>query len=254
MKILLSPAKSLQLTDNWKAPLATQACFLEESEKLIKKLQKLSTKKIAKLMTISTDLAELNHTRFNQWIKPLEVSENIIPAIFAFNGEVYKGFDASSLTELQLIRAQESVYILSGLYGLLKPLDLLYPYRLEMGTKWQISTSQKNLYDFWKKKLTNHLKSELAVNETIVNLASTEYSKAIDFKLIKNKMVTPQFKEFKNGDFKVVMMYAKHARGAMARYIVQKKLNEIEELKLYNVDGYSYDEKQSTETEWVFVR
>jgi len=254
MKILLSPAKSLQLTDNWKAPLATQACFLEESEKLIKKLQKFSPKKIAQQMSISPDLAELNHARFQQWLKPLEVSENIIPAIFAFNGEVYKGFDVSSLSELELTRAQESLFILSGLYGVLKPLDLLYPYRLEMGTRWQISPSQKNLYDFWRKKLTNHLKSELSANESIVNLASTEYSKVIDFKLLKNKVITPQFKEFKNGEFKVVMMYAKHARGAMARYIVQNNLKEIEELKLYTVDGYTYDEKQSTESEWVFVR
>ena len=254
MKILLSPAKSLQLTDNLKAPLVTHANFLEESEKLIKKLQKFSPKKIARQMSISQDLAELNHFRFQQWVKPLEVSENIIPAIFAFNGEVYKGFDVLSLTEKELLHAQESVFILSGLYGVLRPLDLLYPYRLEMGTKWQISQSQKNLYDFWRKKLTNYLKSELAVDESIVNLASTEYSKVIDFKLLKNKVVTPVFKEFKNGDFKVVMMYAKHARGAMARHIIQNNLKEAEELKLYNVDGYTYDEKQSTETEWIFVR
>ena len=169
-------------------------------------------------MSISQDLAELNHFRFQQWVKPLEVSENIIPAIFAFNGEVYKGFDVLSLTEKELLHAQESVFILSGLYGVLRPLDLLYPYRLEMGTKWQISQSQKNLYDFWRKKLTNYLKSEL------------------------------------DGDFKVVMMYAKHARGAMARHIIQNNLKEAEELKLYNVDGYTYDEKQSTETEWIFVR
>ncbi len=254
MKIILSPAKSLQFPNDCKTGTVTRPFFLEEAEELVKKLRKLSVKKIADLMAISSDLAELNYNRFQHWKKPIELSEDIFPAIFTFNGEVYKGFDALSLNETDLLEAQKSIFILSGLYGILKPLDLLYPYRLEMGTKWQISTSQKNLYDFWKKKLTNYIQAELGEKESIVNLASTEYSKVIDFKSIQNNVITPVFKDFKNGNFKVIMMYAKHERGAMARYIVKNRLKQIEDLKLYNGGGYSYDDKQSTEKEWVFIR
>ena len=230
------------------------ANFLKESKQLINKLQKLSVKKIESLMHISTELAELNYTRFQNWEDPKDVTENVTSAIFAFNGEVYKGFNAQTLSKDQLYKAQGTIRILSGLYGILKPLDLLYPYRLEMGTKWSVTPKQKNLYQFWGTKLADYLNSEMQEGEVLIDLASTEYSKAVEKKIIKAKIITPVFKEFKNGEFKIVMMYAKHARGAMARYIVVNAIEDSEQLKLYNIDGYMYDANQSTDNTWVFIR
>jgi cytoplasmic iron level regulating protein YaaA (DUF328/UPF0246 family) len=158
------------------------------------------------------------------------------------------------LTEEDLNRANDQILILSGLYGILKPMDLLVPYRLEMGTSWQITPKVKNLYQFWGKKLAQQLNLELGKEDVIINLASAEYFKAIDKKTLKSTVITPVFKEFKNGEYKIVMMYAKHARGAMARYIVKNKIETAEELKLYSIDGYSFDVNQSTVAEWVFTR
>lgn len=254
MKIIISPAKSIDTNREIPNIELTIPSFLNESKQLIGKLKKMSVKKIEEMMHISRDLAELNHQRYHNWHEPVEVSKEVIPAILAFNGEVYKGFDAYSMTSEQLKSAHEKVRILSGLYGILKPLDLLYPYRLEMGTRWNITPKQKNLYQFWGTKLAKFLNDEMKADEVLVNLASTEYSKAIDKKVLKSKMITPVFKEFKNGEYKVVMIFAKHARGAMARYIVLNNIEDPEELKLYNVDGYSFDANQSDDAEWVFVR
>jgi uncharacterized protein len=157
-------------------------------------------------------------------------------------------------TEEQLLRGQQMIRILSGLYGLLKPLDLMYPYRLEMGTKWQISPAVKNLYAFWGNKIAAQLNKETTEAEVIINLASNEYFKAVDLKTLTRQVITPVFKEFKGGDYKIVMMYAKHARGAMARYIVEHNLQNPEELKGYDVDGYRFHEALSSATEWVFTR
>lgn len=205
-------------------------------------------------MHISRDLAELNKERYANWTIPIERTETVVPAAFAFNGEVYRGLDIQSLSDEELIKAQSMIRILSGMYGILKPLDLMFPYRLEMGTKWQITSKQKNLYQFWGSKLSKFLNAEMEKDEVLVNLASSEYFKAIDRKVLKAKVVTPVFKEFKNGEYKIVMMYAKHARGAMARYIVQHNIESIEDLKLYTVDGYSFDINQSNDDEWVFTR
>lgn len=254
MKILLSPAKSIDTSTAFDVPMVSTAQFLPESEQLITKLKKMPAKKLQALMHISADIAELNHTRFQAWKTPLEATAEVIPAIMAFNGEAYRGFNARTLNHPQLTYAQHHLRILSGLYGLLKPLDLLYPYRLEMGTKWQLSTKHKNLYQFWGKKLSLALNQEMEEGEVIINLASTEYFKAIDLKALNATVITPLFKEFKNGEYKVVMTYAKHARGAMSRYIVTNQLQDPEALKIYTVDGYTFDIKQSTETEWVFVR
>ena len=254
MKVLISPAKTIDIKAIENTTDISVAHFLKESNQLINKLKKLSIKKIEELMHVSNDLAMINHSRFQNWMEPTEWSDKVSPAVFAFNGEVYKGFDAQSLTEEQLETAQKTVRILSGLYGVLKPMDLIFPYRLEMGTKWSITPNQKNLYQFWGKKLSLFLNDEMGKGEVIINLASSEYFKAIDKKHLKNAVITPVFKEFKNGDYKIVMMYAKHARGAMARYIVTNKIESAEELKLYNVDGYSFDVNQSTENEWVYVR
>jgi len=144
--------------------------------------------------------------------------------------------------------------ILSGLYGLLKPADIILPYRLEMGTPFQVSPKETSLYSFWKTKLTKHVVHELTSDEVVINLASAEYSKAIDFKKIKNPVITPIFKEFKNGKFSTVMIFAKHARGRMSRYLIENDLNNVEDLKTYNIDNYEFDEKQSSKNEWVFVR
>lgn len=254
MKILLSPAKSID-TSNVKGSYdSTVPVFLKETNSLVSKLKKKKAKKLAEMMHISMDLAELNELRYKNWQEPLEQNEEIVPSILAFNGEVYRGLDAYSLSREELSLANEKIRILSGLYGILKPLDLMYPYRLEMGTSWQITPKVKNLYQFWGKKIAQQLNSEMQPGEELINLASTEYFKAVDKKTLKSKVITPVFKEFKNGEYKVVMMYAKHARGAMARHIVQKNISSVDELKLYNVDGYSFDVNQSTDAEWVFVR
>jgi cytoplasmic iron level regulating protein YaaA (DUF328/UPF0246 family) len=254
MKILLSPAKSIDTSKVTETYPVSHPLFLKESEQLITKLKKMSAKKLAKLMHISPDLAELNEIRFKNWEKPTVQTSEVIPAVLAFSGEVYRGLDALSLTEEDLNRANDQILILSGLYGILKPMDLLVPYRLEMGTSWQITPKVKNLYQFWGKKLAQQLNLELGKEDVIINLASAEYFKAIDKKTLKSTVITPVFKEFKNGEYKIVMMYAKHARGAMARYIVKNKIETAEELKLYEVDGYSFDVNQSTDSEWVFTR
>lgn len=252
LKILLSPAKSLEQNSQAQQTKHSVSEFLPEAKSLITKLQKLSSKKIGDLMHISKDLSELNYNRFQNWIEPLAPTEDIRRCIELFNGEAYKGLDASTFSEEDMEFAQQSLRILSGLYGLLKPLDLIYPYRLEMGTKWKITEKHKNLYSFWGDKLSKYLLSE---NPTcIVNLASTEYFKAINTKIIKTPIITPIFKEFNGESYKVVMMYAKNARGSMARYIIKNKITNVEELKLFNENGYSFDVNQSSDSEWVFTR
>lgn len=254
MKILLSPAKSIHQDKTYEKLFSTEIVFKSETNSLAKKLQKLSGKKMEKLMHISSDLAHLNVQRYADWKDEIIENTASFHAIYGFNGEVYKGFDADSLNEKQLLYSQEHVRILSGLYGILKPLDLIAPYRLEMGTKWDITPKTKNLYQFWGKKIANYLKEELKENEPIINLASTEYFKAVDVKSLQAKVITPVFKEFKNGEYKIIMMFAKHARGAMARYIVNNELNDPEEIKLFSQDGYGFDANLSNENEWVFTR
>jgi uncharacterized protein len=254
MKILLSPAKSIDTKDIPSFTDFSVPHFLKETSSLVSKLKKMKAKKLADMMHVSMDLAELNEMRYKNWQDPLIQTEEIVPCVMAFSGEVYRGFDARSLNIEELRIANDKIRILSGLYGILKPMDLMYPYRLEMGTKWEISPKIKNLYQFWGKKPAQFLNAEMEKDEVVLNLASTEYSKVIDKKTLKARVVTPIFKEFKNGEYKVVMMYAKHARGAMARYCIKNNISDPEQLKLYNVDGYHFDVNQSDENEWVFVR
>ncbi len=256
MKILLSPAKSMDFDFSMPAFQPSIPVFVDEAEALAKKLKKMSAAKIGEMMKISTALADLNYQRYQNWEKPTAPSEVNYPCGLAFSGEVYKGMDLQSLSNEELKTAQQKIRILSGLYGLLKPMDVIYPYRLEMGTKWEITSKNKNVYSFWKEKITPQLNQEMKVDadEVIVNLASTEYFKSIDTKKINVPIITPVFKDLKNGQLKIIMMYAKHARGAMARYLIQNDLKDVEQLKLYNVDGYQYSENDSTEKEWVFVR
>lgn len=198
------------------------------------------------------DLANLNHARFQHW--STELPMEWLPAAAIFTGEAYKGLNYNELSESNKYKAQERLRILSGLYGLLKPADLILPYRLEMGTPFQPTPKETSLYSFWRPKLTKHLAKELSTDEIIINLASAEYSKAIDFKKLKKRVITPIFKEYKNGKFSTVMIFAKHARGSMSRYLIENEMEDIEQLKTYNVDNYEYDAKQSTENEWVFIR
>ena len=252
MKILLSPAKSLDYKTSLEFPFCSNFEFQKESKQLIKQLQKLNSKKIQDLMHISLDLAKLNVERFKKWEIATEINHNNQPCAFIFNGEAYKGLAFSTLNEEELERAQNQLRILSGLYGILKPLDLIAPYRLEMGTKLKINEKTPNLYRFWGDKITKYLEKE--EKELVVNLASNEYSKVIQFERLTAKTITPVFKEFKNGSYKTIMMYAKHARGQMANYIISNNIQQSEEIKNYTIDGYRFDENQSSEKEWVFTR
>ncbi|MDG1331908.1 MAG: peroxide stress protein YaaA [Crocinitomicaceae bacterium] len=253
MRVLLSPAKALDMDKEINATSATAPIFMEKTESLAKKLSKFSSRKIGKMMHLSKDLSDLNHERYQTWTSDSELNGNNTYAIAAFNGEVYRGFDAPSLSKEKLMEAQGKVRILSGLYGILKPLDVIYPYRLEMGTKWAVTPKTTSLYKFWGSKIADALNEE---NEDgiIVNLASTEYFKAVDKKALKGRIITPSFKDLKNGEYKTIMVFAKRARGSMARYIVDHSISNPEEIKGFDTDGYRYDENLSTEDDWVFTR
>ena len=252
MKIIISPAKSLDFESNAPTQLYTQPRFLEQSEKLSKKLKTISKKKLSELMKISNDLAALNYDRNQTWQTPFTV-DNAKQAIYAFTGAVFKGIDVASLSEEKIPELQEKLRILSGLYGLLKPLDLIQPYRLEMGTKLPVGSTE-NLYKFWDHTLVDSLNEELADKELLVNLASTEYFKALPKKALKVPMITPVFKELKNGEYKIVMTYAKTARGLMVRYILDNNIQTIAGLKGFNIDNYRFSEALSTENDLVFTR
>ncbi|MCE3296542.1 MAG: hypothetical protein K0R65_2256 [Crocinitomicaceae bacterium] len=252
MKILLSPAKSIQIPESYPKIGPTTGKFLKETETLVKKMKKFSPKKLAALYSVSNDIAELNYNRFQNWESPVEAGENILPAVFAFNGEVYRGLNVTELSPEEMDYINGHVRILSGLYGLLQPYDLIYPYRLEMGTKLEVSAKAKNLYQFWGDKISNALNAE--ETDVIVNLASAEYFKAVNAKKIKAKIITPVFKEFKNGEYKMLMTYAKNARGEMARYCAQNKIETAEDLKSFNLSNYRFMPEMSTDEEYVFVR
>ncbi len=254
MKILLSPAKSIDTSRDIKVPEFTNAQFLDESEYLMEKLKKMSASKIAEMMHISKDLSELNHDRFQQWQRPEKVKENVVPAVTAFTGEVFRGLDVETFSVKDFKYAQSSLRILSGLYGILRPLDLLFPYRLEMGTSWKVTPKTTSLYKYWGTKLADSLNSEMKEGEVVINLASSEYFKAVDKKVLKARMITPIFKELKNGEYKIVMTYAKNARGVMTRYIIKNALTNPEDLKLFNENNYAFDSNLSSENEWVFTR
>jgi uncharacterized protein len=252
MILLLSPAKTLDFESKPHIAINSQPEFLNDSNYLVKKLKKLSAKQLSSLMSISADLSDLNHQRFQEWSVPFS-PENSKQAVLSFTGEVYRGLDANSLSESDLNFAQNHVRILSGLYGVLKPLDLIQPYRLEMGTRYAITPNVKNLYAFWQEKLTASLKSDIA-GRPLVNLASVEYAKAIQLKKVKAEVVTPIFKEWKNGQLKTIMTYAKKARGLMARFAITNQLQDIEHLKLFNDEGYEYNQGESSELNWTFTR
>jgi cytoplasmic iron level regulating protein YaaA (DUF328/UPF0246 family) len=253
MKIIISPAKSLDFKTELPTTNFSIPNFLSESKKINELLKKKSPSELKSLMSISEKLAELNWNRNNTFKTPFNI-ENARPSIFTFNGDVYSGLDAFSLSMDQLNQAQKSLRILSGLYGLLKPLDLIQPYRLEMGTKLNVEGSL-NLYGFWRNKITNKLNDELNENEFFVNLASNEYSSAIDRKLLKTTMISPVFKDMKNGKLKIISFYAKKARGMMVRYILDNEIINLEDLRGFDYGGYSYSSEESEKMkELVFIR
>jgi len=252
MKIVISPAKSLDFETPAPTLEYTDGGFLNEAEKLSGILKKKTPKKLSALMHISDNLGELNWKRNQDWQLPFTI-ENAKQAVFAFKGEVYIGLDAYSLSIEQINQLQQKLRILSGQYGLLKPLDLMQPYRLEMGTKLKIGRKE-NLYQFWGSKITNTLNSELEEDEVFVNLASNEYFKVIKPKLLKAPVLTPVFKDYKNGKLKVISFFAKKARGLMVRYIIDNNIETAEKLKGFNYEGYAFDSNLSTEKELVFTR
>jgi len=252
MKLVLSPAKSLDLESKVPTKTTSEACFLAEANRLNKLLKKKSARSLSKLMSISPALGQLNYERNQEWHLPF-TKDNARQAVYAFNGDVYRGLDAYNIPKEKLEKLQATVRIISGLYGILKPLDLIQPYRLEMGTKMPVGKN-KNLYEFWKKKVTQTLNDELEEHELFLNLASNEYFKAIDTKALKVPVVTAAFKEFKNGEYKMISFFAKQARGSMARYIVDTNAEILDDIKGFNYDGYGFDANLSTETELVFTR
>ena len=253
MKIVVSPAKSLDFETKLPTSRGTQPIFLAQAELLNNKLEKKSKKAIGELMSISDKLAELNYQRYKDFSLPF-TKKNARPAVYSFAGDVYQGLDVFSLSENKIDLMNDTLRILSGMYGVLRPLDLMQPYRLEMGTSLTVNR-QKNLYQFWGDQVTDALNKELEDGEAFVNLASQEYFKVIDPKKLKVPVISPVFKDFKNGKLKIISFFAKKARGSMARYIIDKDIKTLRGLRSFDYDGYSYSE-QYTENELapVFIR
>jgi cytoplasmic iron level regulating protein YaaA (DUF328/UPF0246 family) len=254
MICILSPAKSLDFEN--KAPINrySQSSFLNESQKIVDKLIEYSPSEISELMNISTDLGLLNANRYQNWKLPFDLN-NAKQAIYAFTGDVYKGLDALSLNDDSINYAQSNLKLLSGLYGIIKPLDLIQAYRLEMGTK--ISVGDKHsLYDFWSNTITNELNNELEATKSnyLLNLASNEYSKSINLKNLNSEVISPVFKDWKNGKFKIISFYAKRARGLMARFFIENRINSIDDLNSFQSDGYIFNEELSSLNTPVFTR
>jgi len=254
MLLFLSPAKSLDYKTPAHVATHTQPAFLKQSETLIKQLRKLSPADIANLMDLSDPLAVLNFNRYADWKLPF-TPENAKQAVLAFDGDVYDGLNANMLSTDDLDFAQQHVRILSGLYGILKPLDLMQPYRLEMGTRFA-NKAGKNLYEFWGERLLKAINAELAEmpRPVAVNLASEEYFKAAVGRKIKGELIQPVFEDWKNGQYKVISFYAKRARGLMTRFAIVNRLGEPEGLMDFADDGYAFVPDVSDERTWVFRR
>lgn len=254
MLIVLSPAKTLDYTTPATTAVHSKPEFVERSAELIETLRRYSPAQIASLMRISDPLADLNAGRYAVW-SPKFTTENSKQAVLAFNGDVYEGLDASSLNAKQLEYTQSHIRILSGLYGVLRPLDLMQAYRLEMGTK--LATPQgKDLYAFWGDAVTVALNAQLAEQKSkaLINLASEEYFKAVKPRLLEVPVITPIFEDWKAGRYKVISFYAKRARGLMARFAAIKKIKQAEKLKTFDFEGYEFDEAGSDKRNWLFRR
>ncbi len=254
MLIVVSPAKTLDFETPATVETFTQPRFLEQSADLVTEMRKMAPQDIANLMGVSDKIASLNAARYEQWQQPFTL-ENAKQAVMAFKGDVYTGLDAETLSADDLDFAQQHLRILSGLYGVLRPLDLMQPYRLEMGIKLN-NEKGVNLYQFWGEDITDSLNEELnqSSQQVLVNLASNEYFKSVKPKALNADIITPVFKDEKNSKYKIISFYAKKARGLMARYIIENRINDPEKLKDFNSDGYYFNAEASSAKDWVFYR
>lgn len=256
MKILISPAKSLNLTSEIPFSETTNPVFSKETTEIISKLKELSVSSLGSLLGVSDKLAQLNWNR-NQNFKftySLNSDSNFRPCIYTFDGDVYSGFDAFSVPATNIKLMQDKIRILSGLYGILKPLDLIQPYRLEMGTKIKLGKSN-HLHEFWIDLVTNHLNCELSSGDILLNLASKEYFNAVDSNKIDAQIISPIFKDFSNGKLKIISFYAKRARGLMARYIIDNNSKNLKQILGFNLAGYAFSQKETQNSnEPVFIR
>lgn len=252
--MVISPAKTLDFETPAKTKVSTQPDFLDQSQLLIDQLRELSPSDISGLMSISDKLGNLNFDRFLNWHTPFDV-DNAKQAVLAFKGDVYTGLDAESFNGKDFKFAQKHLRILSGLYGLLRPLDYIQPYRLEMGTKFA-NEGGDNLYQFWGEQITDAMNAQLkkSNSEVLLNLASNEYFKSIQQKNINADIITPVFKDLKNGKYKIISFYAKKARGLMSAYVIKNQLTDVEDIKQFDTDGYRYNAAMSSAREWVFTR
>ncbi len=252
MKILISPSKTLSFDSEVNCEFKSDSRLIEETKILHKILLDYSSGDLKNLMNVSDKIAELNFNRFKNWEDP-NYSTNSRQAVYAFRGDVYSGLDADTIDADKFDYLQNSLRILSGFYGILRPFDQILPYRLEMGTKLE-NEYGNDLYKFWGDKITNVLEEDLEEKEIIVNLASDEYFKSIKKNKMNSKIITPVFKEFKNGTYTTIAIYAKKARGLMSRFLIDRKSNDSDEIKLFNIEGYSYDSNLSDEFKYVFTR
>ena len=254
MLYVVSPAKNLDYETPAQTQTHTQPELVEQAAELAQVCRKLTPADLSQLMSISDKLAGLNAARFEQWVPEFNL-ENSKQAVLAFNGDVYAGMEAQSFSEQELAYAQNHLRILSGLYGLLKPLDLMQPYRLEMGTKLE-NPKGKNLYEFWGNTITDKLNEQLAASNSsyLVNLASTEYFKSVKKKNINAELITPSFKDWKNGQYKMISFFAKKARGMMVQYLVKNQVEDLAGLLKFDMAGYEYNEELSKPNEPCFTR
>lgn len=254
MLIVISPAKTLDYDTPPQTRTFTVPDYVDDSQLLIERARRYSALDIAELMEVSMKLAELNFDRFEQWHSPF-TPDNAKQAVLAFKGDVYTGLDAETFSAADFKFAQNHLRILSGLYGLLRPLDLMQPYRLEMGRK--VDTARgKNLYEFWGTTITEGLNAQLKKLETpyLINLASNEYFKSVKPKALDGEIITPEFKDWKNGQYKMMGVYAKKARGQLSRFVIQNQLTDPEQMKDFDVDGYRFNEELTSGNKWVFTR
>ncbi|MDG2343848.1 MAG: YaaA family protein [Flavobacteriales bacterium] len=256
LKILLSPTKTMNRIDLLQNENNTNTYpdFLERSELLIKELRKLSIHEISSEMNVSTKIAEQNHSRFKNWLLPDKSKKSWSIASCLYSGEVYKALDFNSLNKKERLHAQNCLFILSGLYGIIRAEDCIYPYRLEMGHSLKTSQNKISLYKFWGNEIYHYLIKHLNQEDIIINLASNEYFKVIKKKELKNQIITPIFKTLKNGSLKTIAIHSKLARGLMARFIITNNISSIEELKKFNGASYLFDEKLSVNNELFFIK
>jgi|TARA_B110000881_G_C18567555_1_gene513592 cytoplasmic iron level regulating protein YaaA (DUF328/UPF0246 family) len=250
MKILLSPAKKLNFENPSLSLEASSPAFLSEADSLAKKLNTISAKSLSEMMHLSEALTSLNKDRYAQWETAPQKE-----AVLAFNGDVYLGLNANNWEKTDLEYSQSQIRILSGLYGILKPLDLIKPYRLEMGSKWSLTKTKTNLYKHWGNTIATQLESEMKKEDVIINLASAEYSKVLLPHLSpERKVITAEFKDFRNGQLKMIQIFVKKARGMMAKFIIEEKISDEKDLIKFDKEGYQFDGNLSTENKLVFTR